>query len=133
MISLDVTATALAAAGVATDEASLDGVDLVPHLEGASKAAPHDELYWRFGRQMAIRRGDWKLVRPSLSTAEYADVSTEPLLFNLREDVDERNDLASTEPALVRELQASWEAWNAQLMQPRWPATLKGKVFPVRQ
>ena len=84
-------------------------------------------------RLKAIRRGDWKLVRPSLSTAEYADVSTEPLLFNVREDVGERNDLASKEPALVRELQASWEAWNAQLMQPRWPATLKGKVFPVRQ
>ena len=25
--------------------------------------APHDALYWRFGGQMAIRMGDWKLVK----------------------------------------------------------------------
>ena len=25
-------------------------------------AAPHETLYWRFGDQWAIRKGDWKLV-----------------------------------------------------------------------
>ena len=24
---------------------------------------PHAALYWRFGAQMAIRKGDWKLVK----------------------------------------------------------------------
>ena len=41
----------------------LDGVNLLPYLEGKNTAAPHETLYWRFGEQMAIRQGDWKLVR----------------------------------------------------------------------
>jgi arylsulfatase A-like enzyme len=131
VISLDVTATALAAAGASTEGKPLDGVDLLPYFTGKNTAAPHDALYWRFGRQMAIRRGDWKLVRPSMSTLEYADIAQTPLLFNLRDDLGEKNDLASSQPDKVRELQTAWDAWNAQLMKPRWPATLKGKVVDI--
>jgi hypothetical protein len=29
---------------------------------GEKSGAPHDVLYWRFGEQMAIRVGDFKLV-----------------------------------------------------------------------
>lgn len=128
--SLDVTATALAVGGaMPSDGAAIDGVNLVPYWQGDA-AAPHDFLYWRFGRQMAIRGGDWKLVRPSMSTAEYADIAEQPLLFNLRDDLGEQCDLAAKMPEKVAELQTAWDKWNATLMKPRWPATLKGKVFP---
>ena len=80
---------------------------------------------------MAIRKGDWKLVRPSMSTAEYADIATTPLLFNLRTDLGEQHDLAAAEPAKAKELQAAWDKWNAELMKPRWPATLKGKAVDI--
>ncbi len=64
VIQLDILPTALAAAGVEVkSEWKLDGVNLLPYLEGKNTAAPHDILYWRFGQQMAIRKGDWKLVR----------------------------------------------------------------------
>lgn len=128
--SLDVTATALAVGGATPKvPGDIDGVNLLPFWEGDA-AAPHDFLYWRFGRQMAVRGGDWKLVRPSMSTAEYADIAEKPLLFNLRDDVGEQHDLAANNPEKVAELQAAWDKWNATLMKPRWPATLKGKVFP---
>lgn len=140
VISLDVTATALAVANVdgslrdpnvrsRSDRTSLplDGVNLVPHLAGQKPTAPHDALYWRFGSQMAIRRGDWKLVRASLGDKEYVDVPNQPLLFNLAEDIGEQRDLAAQFPDKVRELQTAWDRWNAELASPRWPATLKGK------
>jgi arylsulfatase A-like enzyme len=128
VISLDVTATTLAVAGVAPDtNAKLDGVNLVPHLAGQAKAAPHDALFWRFGSQMAIRRGDWKLVRASLGDKEYVDVPKQALLFNVTEDIGEQRDLATQHPDKVRELQTAWNRWNAELASPRWPATLKGK------
>ena len=61
VIQLDVTATALDLAGA--DTKNLDGVNLLPFISGEKKSAPHDALYWRFGEQMAIRVGDYKLVR----------------------------------------------------------------------
>jgi len=64
VIQLDIVPTALAAAGVAVEpDWKLDGVDLVPYLRGEKTDDPHSALYWRFGAQLAIRQGDWKLVK----------------------------------------------------------------------
>jgi arylsulfatase A-like enzyme len=130
VISLDVSATALAAAGIAPPEKpALDGVNLLPYLAGTSAAPPHEYLFWRFGQQMAVRSGDWKLVRPSLGKGDYESVATTPLLFNLKDDLGEQHDLLAQQPEKARQLQAAWDAWNEQLPAPRWPATLKGKKF----
>ncbi len=134
VISLDIVATSLHAGGVELPAPpAIDGVDLVPYFSGSNTTAPHKSLYWRFGKQMAIRSGDWKLVRPSMSPGEYLEIATTPMLFNLRDDVGEQTDLAAAQPDKVRELQADWNEWNAELMAPRWPATLKGKLYPPAQ
>jgi arylsulfatase A-like enzyme len=110
---LDWLPTALAAAGAAVrPEWQLDGVNLLPLLEGKSTAAPHDALYWRFGVQYAVRQGDWKLVKPSLKAA--------PKLFDLARDPGEKTNLAAKHPEKVKQLQALWDAWNAKNEPPRW-------------
>jgi arylsulfatase A-like enzyme len=112
VIQLDVQPTALAAAGVAVKpEWKLDGVDLMPYLQGKAKGVPHETLYWRFGPQMAIRKGDWKLVKYD---------STPMKLYNLAKDIGESDDLAAKRPAKVKELTADWERWNATLAKPLW-------------
>jgi arylsulfatase A-like enzyme len=121
-IQLDLNATALAAAGVAVQpEWKLDGVNLLPFLAGTNRGAPHDVLYWRFGEQMAIRIGDYKIVRYDMNV-ETRSGKKEPVsatkLYNLVKDIGEKNDLAANEPAKVKELQAKWDAWNATLMKP---------------
>ena len=63
IIQLDALPTALVAAEVATNASEFDGVNLLPFLTGAVKGAPHDALYCRLGGMMAIRKGDWKLVK----------------------------------------------------------------------
>ncbi|MDO8545200.1 MAG: sulfatase-like hydrolase/transferase [Opitutaceae bacterium] len=123
-IQLDLTATALAIAGVTVEPGKLDGVNLLPFLSGEKSGAPHDALYWRFGQQMAIRMGDYKLVRydtnaDTLTGARGQPVSP-PKLYNLAADIGEKRDLSSTEPAKLKELQAKWEAWNATLVKPLW-------------
>ena len=60
--ALDILPTACAVAGAPPD-AMLDGVNLLPFLEGTNKDDPHQALYWRFGPQKAVRQGNWKLVR----------------------------------------------------------------------
>ena len=77
---------------------------------------------------MALRQGDWKLVRPDRAIkGEYADIATDPMLFNLMDDIGEKNDLAAKQPDRVRDLQAAWDKWNSGMIPPRWPATFKGK------
>jgi arylsulfatase A-like enzyme len=120
VIQLDVLPTALAAAGVEPkSDWKLDGVNLLPHLSGTAKAVPHDALYWRFGQQMAIRKGDWKLVKYD-ATADGGKGTTAARLYNLADDIGEKTDLAAKEPDKVKELQAAWDEWNKGNVAPRW-------------
>ena len=88
-ITMDLTATFLAAAGAepAADR-PLDGINLLPILLG--EQPPRERTFcWRVNRsnrqQKAIRHGDWKYVQ---------DAAVE-MLFNLKDDIGERRDLAS--------------------------------------
>lgn len=135
VIQLDILPTALAAAGApVTRDANLHGVNLLPYLNGDERSPPHDTLYWRFGQQMAIRRGDWKLVRyDQAADGGAAGVATPPKLYNLATDIGEANDLGAREPARVQELQAAWDAWDLGNVTARWggggagPGKQKGK------
>lgn len=126
MIQLDILPTALVAAGVEIRaDWKLDGVDLVPHLKGEKSAPPHAALYWRFGKQIAIRKGDWKLVKAPGGGANFdeatAGATTEGAqLYNLAKDIGEATNLAAQEPDKVRELAADWQKWNAELAAPAW-------------
>jgi arylsulfatase A-like enzyme len=128
VIQLDILPTALTAAGVAVPaEWKLDGVNLLPYLEGKNTAAPHDTLYWRFGAQMAIRQGDWKLVRyDPAADGDKAKGATPAKLYNLARDIGEANDLAAKEPERLKDLEAAWQKWNAELVRPLWGAGAKG-------
>jgi arylsulfatase A-like enzyme len=121
VIQLDLTATALNIAGA--DTKNIDGVNLLPFLTGDNKGMPHDTLYWRFGDQMAIRFGDYKLVRydqnaDTLTGKKQPAVG--PFLYNLKEDIGETKDLSKQEPDKLRELQTKWDAWNKTLARPLW-------------
>ena len=112
VIQLDIAPTALAAAGVSSD-AKFDGVNLLPHLQDEKKSPPHERLYWRFGQQMAIRQGNYKLVQGPMGAKG---------LYDLAADIGESKDLTSDRPELAKEMQAAWEEWNKQLEKPKWGA-----------
>jgi arylsulfatase A-like enzyme len=121
--NLDILPTAVVAAGGKIDPAwKLDGVDLMPYLTGANSGKPHEVLYWRFGPQWAIRKGDYKLVASNI------DGVNKVLLYNLKEDMGETKDLAEAMPDKVKELKADWDRWSAEQEKPRWvPAKKKKK------
>jgi len=104
VITMDITATALAAAGMS---GARDGVNLRPYLTGNS-ATPHPLLFWRnrdlYGTH-AVRQGPWKLVW-STPTRRYH-------LFNLADDLREQHDLAGSNPAKLAELRGLYNAWSA--------------------
>ena len=124
IIQLDILPTALAAAGVSAGK-SLDGVDLLPFLTGAAMGTPHETLYWRLGGMMAIRHGDWKLVKSRIGRFVDGDPAalsdlTGAELYNLADDIGESKNLASAQPEKVKELGDRWQQWNKQLMKPLW-------------
>ena len=107
-ITMDLTASILAAAGVAVPaDARLEGVNLLPILQGATPMMDRT-LYWRQpgnSPQRAVRRGDWKLLLDGGKV----------LLFNVRADPGERNEVSGQYQALARELRPLITAWEADV------------------
>ena len=108
-ITMDLTRSIVAAAGAPVPaDLVLDGIDIFPILEGK---APEQKrtLYWRTlsppRRMSAIRDGDWKLL---------LDAGI-PMLFNLKDDVGERNNLVNRETTIVKRLFAQYQAWEAEV------------------
>lgn len=112
VIQLDVLPTALAAAGAEPPQVELDGINLLPLLEGKTDKLAPRELYFRFGVQHAVRQGDWKLVK--------ATKDMKPMLVNLADDPGEQRDLSEKQPAKKSELEAQWQTWNSTMKPPRW-------------
>ncbi|MEK6259001.1 MAG: sulfatase-like hydrolase/transferase [Planctomycetota bacterium] len=109
--SLDVTATALAVAGVERPvDKRLDGVNLVPYLRGEKSGAPHETLYWRFIDHAAIRHGKWKLTMPKNEPEGLYDLST---------DISESKDLTAVRPEIVTELHKLYAGWSTEMAPTR--------------
>jgi hypothetical protein len=86
-------------------------VNLIPFLTQPSATKPHDRLFWRAGAQHAARVGDWKLVDSR---------TEEPMLFNLRDDISEQNNLAASNPQKLEELQAAFAEWEKGTQPAKW-------------
>lgn len=89
----------------------VDGVNLIPHVRGATKQAPHDILFWKKENRGAVREGDWKLLRFPDRPAE---------LYNIAEDESELNNLANLYPEKVRDMYQKLFDWELTLERPLW-------------
>lgn len=110
VIALDVAATSLAVAGLDIAP-ELDGVNLIPYLTGEKQGLPHETLFWRFWRQSAVRKDNWKYLRAG--SREY--------LFDLSEDREEKNNLIEEYPDKATELKADLKNWAKDLKNPGIP------------
>ncbi len=106
--ALDVAATAAELAHIETKAGELDGTNLVPHLTGKTKMAPHEVLTWRWTSQSAIREGNWKLLRGG--DREY--------LYDLGADIEEKHNLVEKHPEIAQRLRAKLSAWADELDPP---------------
>lgn len=115
--TLDILPTACDVANAKVPDKAFDGVNLLPYLKGENRAAPHDALYWRFGPQKAIRKGNWSLV-------DWRDHEKKTQsgwqLFDLSKDIGQQTDLAAKHPDIVRQLTADWNRWDASNIAPLW-------------
>ena len=103
--SIDLFPTILEAAGQKLpSDREIDGVSLVSHLKsGGANAVKRDHLLWHFphyrhdpGPYSIIRQGEFKLIK-------FWEGSHE--LYNLEDDLGEENNLASSMPEKVQQLE----------------------------
>ena len=103
-ISIDLFPTLLTITGAKADGLPLDGVDLAPLLF-RNEPLPTRMLFWRMTSRRAVRSGPWKLCINGGRTE----------LFNLDEDIGERNDLSTRKPAIARSLSDAWAVWETDV------------------
>ena len=118
---IDIMATLASVVGydLPDKNAAEDSHDLLPLLKGEVKSIRTSHIHNTFDHTWAFREGDWVLVtgksghhsrvtKEWLKKHDYPKVeSKQPRLFNLREDIGQRNDLAAKHPEKVRAMEAS--------------------------
>jgi len=96
----------------------IDGISLVPLLKNPGASLPREALYWHYPLQKthwlggrssgAIRKGRWKLIE------FYKDRRVE--LYNLKNDISEKNNLAEKIPQKTQELQDLLKKWRDSII-----------------
>jgi arylsulfatase A-like enzyme len=106
--AIDVLPTFLSMAGAETP-GGIDGLNIAPMLKPGG-SSPHDDLFWWYKNQLAIRRGKWKLI---LNPPQFDQPIKDTLwLSDLERDPSEKNNWASGNEAVVRDLTARLTAWQ---------------------
>ena len=100
----------------------IDGQDIRPMLLGNADAhSAYDDkgfFYYFMGQLQAVRAGDWKLYLPLADkqlNLRGDKAITEPMLYDVRRDLGEENEVSSQHPDVVSRLLAMAEAARADI------------------
>ena len=103
IMGMDLFPTMAAMTGAATPS-NLDGIDFSSVMLRGAKLIERT-LFWQQGGQKALRRGKWKLVMQKKNTQ----------LFNLENDLAEKNDLSTIEKDITTELTVLLNNWYSEV------------------
>jgi arylsulfatase A-like enzyme len=105
---------------------AIDGVDISPLLISDVTSPRSDFLYYKSnGRLEGIREGDWKLLvkQPERQGQPDPAAQAEVMLFNLADDLGEKDNRAAAKPDLVKRLRQRMAAQDAAIeaaARPVW-------------
>ncbi|WP_051160253.1 sulfatase-like hydrolase/transferase [Cyclobacterium qasimii] len=88
--------------------AKIDGVSIKENLLQQTNL-PKRDVFFAYGNKSFIRSGDWKLI--SIDGKNGKDIE----LYNLLDDLQEKNDLSADKPALAGELLGKLESWAIEV------------------
>ncbi|WP_226996510.1 sulfatase [Thalassotalea crassostreae] len=86
----------------------IDGHNVFPYISGEKAGDPNHEMMWRFTVSASIRDGDWKLIRLP---------DRLPLLYNVKNDLAELNDVAAEHPQRVVKMLKALGTWDVSTPQ----------------
>ena len=101
----------------------LQGKSLAPIFAG-QRRVPHEQLYFHFGTDRALRQGDWKLVSAKRGRWE---------LYNMADDRTELNDLSMQDPNRVEVMAHDWFrlARDVERLKGKQLAPVKAELTPL--
>ena len=103
----------------------LDGISLVPLLEGQMKERPSPIGFWQGNNDLSADSGPaawsdnrYKLVKPARNKYELYDLTVDP---------SEKTDLAAERPEIVTRMKAELESWQQSVLRSCRGEDYKGK------
>ncbi len=118
--TIDILPTLAAISGAPLPEATIDGVNILPLLEGDETANPRDRFYYYYGGELrAVREGKWKRVHQHRTRSylgvepgndglpgPYSFPTVPTALYDLENDIGESTDVSAAHPEVVQRLDA---------------------------
>ncbi len=105
-----------------------NGISILPTLLGEGGQESHGFMYWEFPAyegQVALRMGDWKLVRQNLKSTKLSPTLE---LYDLKRDPTEMNNVAKMHPEILAQIDSIFkkERTQAEVERFRMPILAQG-------
>lgn len=111
--SLEIMPTFASIASTWVPDATMDGFNMMPILEGMTSSSPREKMFWEWLDTRAARIANYKWVQ----------IGKEQGLYDLSNDIGEKNDLSKEMPDLLNKIVDSWKEWKREMdnSEPRGP------------
>ena len=122
IIALDVFATVVSAASAEKFiKNNIDGVNLIPYINGDVNGSPHDYLFWKNPDKDidVIRDNRYKYIR----------VKDDEYIFDLDNDLSEENNIISSSRHIYQELKLKFKEWEKDMIDPVFMDLGMGKEY----
>ena len=122
IIALDVFATVVSAASAEKFiKNNIDGVDLIPYINGEINGSPHDYLFWKNPDKDidVIRDNRYKYIR----------VKDDEYIFDLDNDLSEENNIISSSTPIYQKLKLKFKEWEKDMIDPVFMDLGMGKEY----
>ena len=122
IIALDVFATVVSAASAEKFiKNNIDGVNLIPYINGEINGSPHDYLFWKNPDKDidVIRDNRYKYIR----------VKDDEYIFDLDNDLSEENNIISSSTLIYQKLKLKFKEWEKDMIDPVFMDLGMGKEY----
>ena len=110
---MDIFPTFVSLAGGNCSDEQIDGKDITKMLT-TDEASPHEQVFWEYNNQLAIRQGKWKLVlNGKLDFEEKIEDTIH--LSDIENDLGERENLTKRHPKLTEQMKDDLLKWHDKL------------------
>jgi arylsulfatase A-like enzyme len=103
------------------DNLKIDGINLLPYINGINSNNPHETLYWKEGDLHTIIHKNMKLIRSN--TPFYRD-----WLFDLNKDPYEQTNINKEYPKVIAELSSLLDAHISEQVKPLWSSVVSTPI-----